>query len=151
MSSLIYYKKFVKTLKRAGFQINPYDTCVVNFLVNDKHKTGFLRVDDCKLSHQYSKVNDEFINTLRDEYESVFEDGSGKMKLSRVKVHEYLGMTLEYSLKGQINITVLYYINEMLDLLEREEPKDSGTKSSAAPMNLFVVGEYCDKLIKEKS
>ena len=68
-------RNFVKTLKRIGLQINPYDPCVPNCLVDNKQKTTCFRVDDCKLIHQDIKVNDEFINTLRDEYESVFEDG----------------------------------------------------------------------------
>ena len=57
-------------------------------------------MDNCKLIHQDSKVNYEFINTLRDEYESVFEDGSGKMKVTQGKVNDYLGITLYYSVKG---------------------------------------------------
>ena len=76
--SLIYYKEFEKTLKRTGFPINPYYPCVANHLVNDKQQTICFHVDDCKLSHQDSEVNDKLINTLRDEYDSVFEDVSGK-------------------------------------------------------------------------
>ena len=68
-------RNVVKTLKSTGLQINPYDPCVPNLLVNNKQQTTCFRVDDCKLSHQDIKVNDEFINTLRDEYDSVFEDG----------------------------------------------------------------------------
>ena len=30
VASLIYYKKFVKTLHRNGLQLNTYDTCVAN-------------------------------------------------------------------------------------------------------------------------
>ena len=66
VASLTYHKKFVKTLKRTGSQLNPYDPCVANIVVNYKQKTICLHVDGCKLSHQYSKVNDRFINTLRD-------------------------------------------------------------------------------------
>ena len=72
VDSLLYYNKFVRTLKSTGFQINPYDPFVANRLLNDKHQTICFRVDNYKLSHQYSKVNGEFINTLRDEYDSVF-------------------------------------------------------------------------------
>ena len=72
VSSLIYYNKFVKTLKSTGFQINPYDPCVANRLVDNKQKTICFHVKDCKISHQDSKVNDKSINTLRDEYESLF-------------------------------------------------------------------------------
>ena len=105
-------------------------------------------MDDCKLSYQDSEVNDEFINTLRDEYESVFEYGSVKMKVRTLKVNKYLGMTLDNSVKVQVKTTMLDYIKEILECLENVEQKPSGTKSSAAPLNLFVSYEDCDKLSK---
>ena len=43
-------------------------------------------MDDWKSIHQNSKVNDEFIDILRDEYKSVFEYRSSKMKLILEKV-----------------------------------------------------------------
>ena len=55
---LLYNRKFVKTLKSNGFQINPYDPCVETLLVNDKHQTIFFHVKDCKLIHQDKKIND---------------------------------------------------------------------------------------------
>lgn len=76
----------------------------------------------------------------------VFEDGSGKMKVSRGKIHKYLGMTLDYSIKGQCKITMLDYIEETLKMFEKVAPKDSGTKSSAAPKDLFITNDKCDKL-----
>ena len=102
----------------------------------------------CKIIHQYIKVNGKFINKLCDEYESVFEDGYGKTKVSQVKVHDYLGMNLYYSIKGQVKTTMIYYIKKTMECLDKEEPKSSGTKSSAAPLNLFVVDEECEKLSK---
>ena len=73
--SLLYYKKVLKTLKSTVFQINPYDPCVAYRMVNDKKKTVCFHAENCKLSHQDRKVNNQFINKLRDEYDSVFEDG----------------------------------------------------------------------------
>ena len=151
VASLIYYKKFVKTLKRTGFQLNPYDTCVANRLANYEQQTICFHVNDCKIRHQDRELNDELFNTLCDEYESVFEDGSEKMKVIRGKINEYLGMTLEYIVKGQVKITILDYLNEMMEFLDKAEQKYSGTKSSADPLNQFVVEEDCDKLSKEKS
>jgi hypothetical protein len=43
-------------------------------------------VEDCKLSHRNPQVMDEMITWLRQKYESIFEDGSGEMKISRGKV-----------------------------------------------------------------
>ena len=56
-------------------------------------------MEDWKISHQDRKLNEEFIKTLFDEYESVFEDGSGKLKSSQGKVYDYLGITLYCSVK----------------------------------------------------
>jgi hypothetical protein len=36
------------------------------------------------------------IDWLHQEYESIFEDGTGKITVSRGRVHKYLGMTLDY-------------------------------------------------------
>ena len=83
VASLLYYKKSVKKLKSTGFQLNPYDPCVENFMVKDKQQTICFHVDNCKLSHQDSEVNDKFINKLCDKYKNVFEDGSGNLNWAK--------------------------------------------------------------------
>ena len=47
-------------------------------------------------------ANNAFIETLREEYESVFEDGSGKLKVQRGKVLKYLGMPMDFTTAGQV-------------------------------------------------
>jgi hypothetical protein len=54
-------------------------------MVNGKQQSILWHVDDCLISHLDEKVNDKFIDELREEYESIFEDGSGKMKVSRAR------------------------------------------------------------------
>ena len=66
VASLLYHKNFLNKLKKTGLKLNPYDPCVENRLVNNKQKTICFHLDDCKLSHQDIRLNDEFINTLRD-------------------------------------------------------------------------------------
>ena len=146
IASLLYYRKFVKTLHRNSFELNPYDCCVANRMVNEKQQTLCFHVDDNKLSHVDPKVNDELIEELRLEYESIFEDGSGKMKVSRGKVHKYLGMTLDYTVPGQCKISMDDYIDEILGDFEKFAPKATGTKSSAAPADLFVEKEESEPL-----
>ena len=67
-------------MKSTELQNNWYGHCVANLPVNDKQQTILFHVDDCKLIHQEIKLNNEFINTLRDEYDTIFEDGSEKLK-----------------------------------------------------------------------
>jgi hypothetical protein len=98
VASLLYYKKFCKTLTDAGFTFNPYDPCVADKTINGFQLTICFHVDDCKISHSSKEVVSEIIEWLRRDYESVFEDGSGKMKVSRGKIHKYLGMTLDFSI-----------------------------------------------------
>jgi hypothetical protein len=48
---LLYYKKFVKSLKSKGFKLNPYDPCVANKQVKEEQLTVCFHVDDCKILH----------------------------------------------------------------------------------------------------
>ena len=59
-------------------------------------------------------------------------------------------MNLDYSVKGQVNITMLDHIKEILECLDKAKLKAFSTKASAAPTNIFVVDEGCEKLSKEK-
>ncbi len=52
IAALLYYKKFVKSLTKHGFKLNPYDGCVANKSVKGKQMTVCFHVDDCKLSHE---------------------------------------------------------------------------------------------------
>jgi hypothetical protein len=87
---ILYYRKFVKSLMDICFIINPYDPCVANKIIEGKQMTICFHVDDCKLSHRKKKVMDTMIEYLCQEYESIFEDGTGAMRVSRGKIHRYL-------------------------------------------------------------
>jgi hypothetical protein len=53
VASLLYYRKFTKSLTSVGFKINPYDPCVANKIVDGTQMTI------CnKLSHRSSRAND---------------------------------------------------------------------------------------------
>ena len=108
-------------------------------------------VDDCKLSYRRTKVNDQMIKWLRQEHERIFEDRSGKMTVSRGKVHKYLGMTLDYTVCGQVHITMIYFLDKVLIAFDKVEPKGGGTDTSAAPENIFKVNKDCEKLPQSKT
>jgi hypothetical protein len=151
VASLLYYLKFVKSLTDVGFIINPYDMCVANKIIEGKQMTICFHVDDCKLSHRKKKVMDTIIEYLCEEYESIFEDGTGEMTVSRGKIHKYLGMTLDYTFCGQVRITMFDYVEEILTDFDKAEPKGGGTKISAAPDSLFKVDDSCVKLAQNKA
>jgi len=100
IASLLYYKKFCKSLTSIGFEFNPYDPCITNKIIDSKQMAICIQVDDCKLSHKSRKTMDGMIEWLKKKYEKIFEDGSGKRAISHGKIHKYLGMTLDYSTPG---------------------------------------------------
>ena len=64
VASLLYYCKFTKILTDVGFNINPYNLCVANKMIDGQQMPICYHVDDCKLSHCRSKVNDQMIKWL---------------------------------------------------------------------------------------
>jgi hypothetical protein len=56
VASLLYYRKFVKSLTDIDFVINPYDPCVANKKIEGEQMTICFHVDDCKLSLRRTKV-----------------------------------------------------------------------------------------------
>jgi hypothetical protein len=150
VTSLLYYRKFIKSLTDIGFVINPYDPCIANKMIEGEQMTICFHVDNCKLIHRKTKVMDSMIEYLRQEYESIFEDGSGSMTVRRGKIHKYLVMTLDYTVRGQVKITNFDYVDEIINALGKAEPKGGGTKTSAVPYSLFKVDESCEKLDQDK-
>jgi hypothetical protein len=95
VTALLYYKKFLKSLTKQGYKINPYNGWVANKVVKGQQATICFHINDCKISHKSSAVIDDTIAWLRIKYESIFEDGSGQMKVHRGKTHKYLGFLLQ--------------------------------------------------------
>ena len=158
VAALLYYEKFTKSLKDNGYKMNPYDACVWNKNIEGKQCTICFHVDDCKISHVSKKVVDETIEWLRKDYQSIFEDGSGKMKINCGKVHKYLGMTLDFTDKGTVKISMVDYVKEVIAAWDKApKPADDGFsvvqpkrvkkgKRTAAPDDLFKVNEDAEKL-----
>jgi hypothetical protein len=64
VASLLYYRKFVKSLREIDLVINPYDWCLANKKIEGKQMTICFHVDDSKLSHCNTKVMDIMIDYL---------------------------------------------------------------------------------------
>ena len=61
VASLIYYRKFIKSLTSIGFEINLYNPCVANKVIYSSQMTIFFHVDECKLIRRESKANNFMI------------------------------------------------------------------------------------------
>ena len=144
-AALLYYQRFVKDLKSIGFELNPYDPCVANKMVNGEQLTIVWHVDDLKVSHKDKNVVTRMESWLRKTYEHLFDDGSGGLKCSRGRTHEYLGMTLDYTTTGKVKVTMFKYIQEIVDMFQKYD-NNNKTATTPAADHLFKVSEFSKPL-----
>ncbi len=111
----MYYHKFSSSLEKRGFVMNPYDPCVWNKTIKGKQITICFHVDNCKISHVREKVVYYTVAWLRDEYESIFTNGTGKTKVAQGKVHTYLGMMLDFATPKLVKVTMIDYVDEIIE------------------------------------
>ena len=144
-AALLFYKKLRADLESIGFTINPYDPCVANKMIKNYQFTIVWHVDDLKLSHKYGKEIDKFIVWLKGKYE---DPEIGKIKVSRGKIHQYLGMTLDFSSPGEVKIDMVDYIKKMIE----DFPDKSESKANTpAALHLFEVRNDVKLLDEEKA
>ena len=105
-AAILWYILFAGTLKEQGFQINPYEPCVANKMVNGKQLTILWYVDDIKISHEDSRVVQKTLDYLEKEF--------GKMSIKKGKKHVYLGMKIEF-IEDKVKILMDDYIQECID------------------------------------
>jgi hypothetical protein len=103
---------------------------------------------------------DNIIAWLREEDENIFTDGSGKMKVARGKVHKYLGIMLDFTVKYVVKVTMIEYVNEITASWDKAcLDFDDGFKilnnckkiATPAPEDLFKVDESAVKLQSAKA
>jgi hypothetical protein len=128
----LWYKKFRKDLEEIGFVFNPYDPCVANRWVDHKQQTVKFHVDDLMSSHVDSKVNDDFLIWLNKKYGS-----HGAVTSTRGKVHDYLGMTFDFSQDGKVVVSMVDYMSKLVDEFPFPITKTATTPAAA---NLFDEG-----------
>jgi hypothetical protein len=137
-AALLFWKKLTGILESWGFVVNDYDRCVANKTINGKQCTIVWHVDDLKISHVEEEVVSSIISDLNEEFGK-----EAPLTETRGKVHDYLGMTLDFRQEGKVKIGMIPFVAELLD----EAPDDMGGVSpTAAASHLLEVNEECPKL-----
>jgi len=132
-AALLFWKELSDFIvNELGFTLNVSTNCVANKIINGKQCTILWHVDDLKISHVDKAVLDEVLAKLNERY--------GKeqpLTVSDGKIHDYLGMQLDYTTIGSVAITMYDFVEGLLD----EVPDDmkSCTYASPATGNLFNV------------
>ena len=135
IAALLWYKKFRSELESVGFEFNNYDACVGNRIVKGKQQTVRFHVDDLMSSHVDSKVNDEFLKWLNEMYGE-----HGEVTATRGKVHDYLGMVLDFRTKGKMIVDMSKYSRKMWRDFEEKYGK-LGTAKTIAKEGVFAPSE----------
>lgn len=137
-AALLFWRDLSSKLTELGFELNPYDSCVANKVVNGQQCTVLWHVDDIKISHADMDVVETVLAQLNAQYGK-----EAPLVVTRGTVHEYLGMTLDYGITGKCRICMTDYVNEILDELPESM---SGTAVTPAANHLFEVNEEAVKL-----
>lgn len=142
-ATLLFWQKLTASLKMRGFIINPYNWCIINKTIDGSQCTILWHVDDLKISHRSSTVIDEIVTSIKEEHGKTDE-----MTARRVKIHDYLGMTLDFSLLGKFIIDKKNYINKIIKDLPDEL---GGSKTTHVSYHLFKTRHGATKLSKHDS
>jgi len=106
-AALLFWQLLSETLVSWGFTINPYDQCVANKQINGRQCTIVWHVDDLKISHVSEDVVENIIACLNKKFGK-----ESPLTTSRGKILEYLGLTLDYSKKGRVKISMYEYVKK---------------------------------------
>jgi hypothetical protein len=122
-------------LEDVGFKFNPYDPWAANCVEKGSQHTLLFHVDDLKSTHKDPKVNDQFDKWLQDNY-----GVHGEVVIHRGTRHDYLGMELDYSVKGKVKINMTKYVENMIEDFP-EKIKTTDTAITPASDGLFNEGQ----------
>jgi hypothetical protein len=142
-AALLFWKLLSGKLVKWGFTINPYDWCVANKMIDGKQCTIIWHVNDLKISHMDPEVNTTVIGMIEAEFGK-----EAPLTITRGRIHEYLGMTLDYTKKGKVKIKMLDYVRKML----AELPEDwEGEALTPAANHLFTVDNNQQKVTEQQA
>ena len=109
-AALLFWRRLSSQLIEWGFEANPYDSCVVNKMINDKQCTTLWHVDHLKISH----YNPEIVTSVIDMIEAEFGKEAPLTK-TRGKVHEYLGTSIDFLTEGKVRFSMRDYVQGIRD------------------------------------
>jgi hypothetical protein len=137
-AAMLFWKDFSEKLVLWGYAINPYDWCVPNKIIDGKQCTVVRHVNDLKISHVDPNAVESLLDLLNEEYGKIHP-----LVTTHGKVHEYLGMTLDFMEDGKVKIVMKDYIKQMLDEIPDDMDSEAATPASA---HLFTVSNKTELL-----
>jgi hypothetical protein len=129
----LFWRKLSSVLIIQKFVLNLYDSCVANKMINGNQCTILWHIDDLKIAH----IDPAVVTSVIVELTGVFGT-QALLSVTKRKIHHYLGMTLDFTKHGIVEISIAKYIKDMLNGI----PDDiNGESPTLAANYLFQVNE----------
>ena len=144
-AALLFWVKISGKLEEWGFDRNPYDMCTMNKIINGKQCTIMWHVDDLKISHVEKQVMENVLKDLNEEFGK-----ESPLTMNLDPVHEYVGMTIDYSEKGKVKFSMFEYVEDILHGLP-DDLKSNRTFTTPAADHLFTIDESKPPLPEDRA
>jgi hypothetical protein len=142
LSAILFYEKLSKQLVHWGYKPNCYDRCTFNNMIDGNQVTIQFHVGDLKISHVRQSVIDSVLIDL----DKTFGTCKKPLAATTGMIHDYLGITIDYSEAKKVKFTMYDYLEDILSKM----PDDmNGTSPTPASDRLFEVDEE-SLLLNEK-
>jgi hypothetical protein len=135
-SGKLWYEDLRAYLESNGFVANPHDICVFNKGIGSDQITVCIYVDDLMITCEDPMKIDLFLQQLKDHYR--------ELKVTRGDYHDYLGMSFDFSGRGQCKVTMEGFVNECIKQYEV-----TGSAVTPALPSLFEIDESSEFLNEE--
>jgi len=146
-SAYLLNLKLTADLTSWEFKENSYDGCNVNeTFINGKNKyqcTIQWHVHDLKISCKSNRLIKAVVQRLKEVYGKI-----APLTISNGKVHEYLGMEIDFSKKGKVIYTQYDYIDEILFSVSNYKDMQ-GESPTPASLHLFQNDDEAAVLLPE--
>ena len=111
-SALLWYELYVTVLLDEGYELNPYNKCVANKMVNNNQCTIGWYVDDNIVGHKEENVIDDLIQKIDLKFPGLVVQKGPKL--------DYLGMELSFRDDGKLNIGTVDFLKTMVKEFEED-------------------------------
>jgi hypothetical protein len=137
-SSKLWYDHLRATLMSMGYTVSKIDPCVFFKTQDGKQCTIGTHVDDLFIASQCQSMGKEVLDKLKEVYETIsVHDGD---------VHNYLGMTFDFTVKGKVTVGMEGYVQDVLSTY-----RVTKVAKTPATTHLYEIDEKSPKLTARES
>ena len=134
----LFWETLSRKLQEWGFTLNEYDSCIANKYVDGQQCTITWHVDDLKISH----VDEQVVRLVIQKIQDTFGQHS-ELSMHIGKRHDYLGMILDFTTPGILEINM----SDCIQVILQDTPTNlRGTSMVPAAKHLFTTRPDAPKI-----